>query len=197
MNLTTAQLEALQELIHAAIDRAARALEHLINLDVYVETSTIQALMPLDISHELGLQFGRVQLSIVSVNFSGPLNGTAYFILPLEATAYLLSIINREQICAEGLNLWRISTFLEIASILINHILETVIDQIHQPLQAEMPIYRQTSVESVLPLTDLVGNSMALLAQTQLEVKSLPFVGNLLLVFRVGTFNTFLSKTPI
>lgn len=197
MNLTTAQLEELQELIHAAVEQAARALEHLINLDVYIETSTIQVLMPLDIGHELTLQVSRVQISVVSVNFSGLLHGTAHFILPIEGTARLLSIINREKIYPEGLNILRISTFLEIASVLINYILETVIDQIHQPLQASMPTYRQTSAENLLPLADLVSNSMVLLAQTQLEVESLQFVGDLLLVFRGDSFDTFLSKAPI
>jgi chemotaxis protein CheY-P-specific phosphatase CheC len=197
MNLTTAQLEALQELLHTAVDRAARALEHLINLDVYVEPSAIQVLMPLDISHELVQQFGKVQLSVVGVNFSGLLNGTAQFILPLENTARLLSIVNREHIYAEDLNMLRIGTFVEIASVLINHILESMIDQMHRPLHIFMPTYRQTSAENLLPLADLVGNSMVLLAPMQLDIASLQLVSHLSLVFRIGSFDTFLSRTPV
>ncbi|MGI0484410.1 hypothetical protein ACN4EK_03170 [Pantanalinema rosaneae CENA516] len=197
MNLTTAQLEALQELIHTAVDRAARTLEHLINLDVYVEPAAIQVLMPLDICHELTRQFGKVQLSVASVNFAGELNGTVQFILSLESTARLLSIVNREPIDVEDLHRLRVGTFLEIASVLINHILETVIAHIHQSLHTSMPIYRQTSTENLLPLTDLVSHSMVLLVPTQLEVAPLQLVGNLLLMLRTGSFNTFLSKTFI
>lgn len=195
MILTTAQLEALQALIHLAVDQAARTLEHLINLDVYGETSDIQVLIPLDVSHELIQQFSAVQLSVVSVNFSGFLNGTVQFILPLANTARLLSIVNRQPIAVSDLNRVRIGTFLEMASVLLNHILGTVIDQIHQPLHISMPTYRQTKAEDLLLMADLVGESTVLLARTQLEVEPLQFVGDLLLVFRANSFNTFLSKT--
>ncbi|MFN6559233.1 MAG: chemotaxis protein CheX [Nostoc sp. ChiSLP01] len=192
MNVTAEELDALQELINIGVGRAASLLNEMVDSHIQLQIPLVKVLTVSDAYQELAPRFHDESLATVRLGFTGSFYGTAGLIFPTDSASTLVSVLTGEEPGSADLDAVKISTLSEIGNIVINGVMGSLTNVLKQHVNYTLPIYLEDTIENLLLSTD-ENNSKILVAQARFAIEQLEILGDILLIFLVGTFDVLIN----
>ncbi|MCC5638550.1 chemotaxis protein CheC [Nostoc sp. CHAB 5844] len=194
MNVTVDQLDALQELINIGVGRAASLLNEMVDSHIHLEIPFVKVLTAAQAYQELANRFHDVSLASVKLSFTGSFYGTAGLIFPTESASTLVAVLTGEEADSDDLDAVKIGTLSEIGNIVINGVMGSISNVLKQHMNYTIPVYLEDTIDNLLLLTNQnPSNSKILLAQARFAIEQLELIGDIILIFEVGTFDALIK----
>jgi chemotaxis protein CheC len=193
MNLTVEQLDALQELVNIGVGRAASVLNEMIDSHIRLQVPFIRILSPKRMKSELEERLGISDVSAVRLGFSGSFSGTAQLVFPTDSASKLVALLTNEEVGTPDLDAVKIGTLTEVGNIVINGVMGSMSNLLHQHLNYSLPIYLEDTVDNLLIANRLESKTTVLLAQARFTIEQLQIAGDIILIFKVGSFDVLLA----
>ncbi|OUL21431.1 chemotaxis protein CheC [Nostoc sp. RF31YmG] len=192
MNVTGEQLDALQELINIGVGRAASLLNEMVDSHIHLEIPFVKVLTSVDAYQELATRFHDDCLAAVRLGFTGSFYGTAGLIFPTESASTLVAVLTGEEPGSTDLDAVKIGTLSEIGNIVINGVMGSISNVLRQHLNYTLPVYLEDKIENLLTSAN-VSKSQILLAQARFTIEQLELIGDIILIFELGTFDALIK----
>ncbi|MFB2973432.1 chemotaxis protein CheC [Aerosakkonema sp. BLCC-F183] len=197
MNLTVDQIDILQELVNIGVGRAAGVLNEMIGSPICLRIPYIKLLSPPELCPELKKRFNGDLLSTVRLNFSGAFSGTAELIFPTESASTLVEVLTDEVVGTPDLDSVKIGTLLEVGNIVLNGVMGSLSNVLAQHLEYSLPTYLEGMVDRLLMSKELDANASVFLAHTRFTIEQLQIAGDIILIFKVGSFDAMLKAIEL
>lgn len=192
MNLTLNQIDALQELVNIGVGRAAGVLNEMLSSPIRLHIPYVQLLSPQELQQELESQFDGNLLSTVQLDFHGSFKGTAELVFPTESASNLVAALTGEAPGTLDLDTVKIGTLLEVGNIVLNGIMGTLSNVLTQHLEYSLPNYGENKINDLVIFKDLDVNTRIILAHTRFIIEQLQISGDIVLIFKVASFEALL-----
>lgn len=191
MNVTAEELDALQELINIGVGRAASLLNEMVDSHIRLKIPVVKVLTAADAYQELTTRFHDQTLASVKLRFTGSFYGTASLIFPTDSASTLVAVLTGEDPSAD-LDAVKIGTLSEIGNIVINGVMGSLSNVLKRHLNYTLPVYLEDTLENLL-LSAYESDSKILLAQASFTIERLEIIGDIILIFLVGTFDALIN----
>lgn len=191
VSLTDEQLDILTELINVGIGQAAKMLNEMIEFRIRLQVPLLEILSGIELQEVLSQRLGLDPLSSVQLDFSGSFAGTAQLVFPTESAASLVSVLTGEEVESPDLDTLKIGTLTEVGNIVINGVMGSMSNMLDQPMDYAVPTYTEEDIEHLVPMRE--PNNSVLLAQARFDVEELQLKGDIILFFKVGSFQDLLT----
>ncbi|BDI20019.1 chemotaxis protein CheC [Nostoc cf. commune SO-36] len=191
MNVTTEELNALEELINIGVGRAASLLNEMVDSHIRLKIPVVKVLSATDVYQELIKRFHDETLSSVKLGFTGSFHGTASLIFPTDSASTLIAVLTGEDPSAD-LDAVKIGTLSEIGNIVINGVMGSLSNVLKKHINYTLPVYLEDNLENLL-LSAYENDSKILLAQASFTIERLEIIGDIILIFLVGTFDALIN----
>ncbi len=191
VSLTDEQLEILTELINVGIGETAKMLNEMIEFRIRLQVPLLEVLSGVELQDVLSQRLGYDPLSSVQLDFSGSFAGTAQLVFPTESAASLVSVLTGEEVESPDLDTLKIGTLTEVGNIVINGVMGSMSNMLDQPMNYAVPTYAEEDIEQLVPMRET--NNSVLLAQARFDVEELQLKGDIILFFKVGSFQDLLT----
>lgn len=193
MNLTVDQLDTLQELVNIGVGRAASVLNEMIECHIRLQVPFIRVFSPVQMKQELENRLGVSLVSAVRLGFSGSFSGLAQLVFPTDSASKLVALLTNEEVGTPDLDAVKIGTLTEVGNIVINGVMGSMSNLLRQHLNYSLPMYLEDTVEHLLSSKQLESNTTILLAQARFTIEQLQIAGDIILIFKVGSFDALLT----
>ncbi len=194
MNLTPYQADALTELINIGVGKAAGMLNQILEAHVNLQVPAIK-IFPYSEIRTVLKELVTTSLSVVKLAFKGPFSGTALLAFPPDSASNLVNLLTGElPEHAEDFDSIRVGALTEVGNIVLNGVMGSLSNVLQEHLTYSIPAYVEDSIERLLQENNADAESTIIMAQTELAIEQLEIHGNVLLLFRVGLFNS-LART--
>ena len=191
MNVTAEELDALQELINIGVGRAASLLNEMVDSHIRLKIPVVKVLTAADAYQELTTRFHDQTLASVKLRFTGSFYGTASLIFPTDSASTLVAVLTGEDPSAD-LDAVKTGTLSEIGNIVINGVMGSLSNVLKRHLNYTLPVYLEDTLENLL-LSAYESDSKILLAQASFTIERLEIIGDIILIFLVGTFDALIN----
>ncbi|MEH1838877.1 MAG: chemotaxis protein CheC [Nostoc sp.] len=191
MNVTEEELDALQELINIGVGRAASLLNEMVDSHIRLKIPVVKVLTANEAYQELTKRFHDDTLTSVKLRFTGSFYGTASLIFPTDSASTLVAVLTGEDPSAD-LDAVKIGTLSEIGNIVINGVMGSLSNVLKRHLNYTLPVYLEDTLENLL-LSAYESDSKILLAQASFTIERLEIIGDIILIFLVGTFDALMN----
>lgn len=192
MNVTADELDALQELINIGVGRAASLLNEMVDSHIRLKTPVVKVLTAADAYQELIKRFHDETLASVKLGFTGSFYGTASLIFPTDSASTLIAVLTGEDPGSADLDALKIGTLSEIGNIVINGVMGSLSNVLKRHVNYTLPVYLEDTIENLL-LSAYKSDSKILLAQASFTIERLEIIGDIILIFLVGTFDVLIN----
>ena len=192
MNVTAEQLDALQELINIGVGRAARLLNEMVDSHIGLKIPFVKVLTAVEAYQELATRFHDDSLASVRLGFTGSFSGAAGLIFPTDSASSLVAVLTGEEPGSADLDAVKIGTLSEIGNIVINGVMGSLSNVLKQHVNYTLPVYLEDTIENLL-LSTYESDSKILLAQARFIIEQLEIIGDIILIFHVGTFDALIT----
>lgn len=193
MNLTVDQLDTLQELVNIGVGRAASVLNEMIDCHICLQVPFIRVFSPVQMKEELENRLGVSLVSAVRLGFNGSFSGLAQLVFPTDSASKLVALLTNEEVGTPDLDAVKIGTLTEVGNIVINGVMGSMSNLLKQHLNYSLPMYLEDTVEHLLSSKQLESNTTVLLAQARFTIEQLQIAGDIILIFKVGSFDALLT----
>ncbi|AFY41167.1 hypothetical protein [Nostoc sp. PCC 7107] len=193
MNVTVDQLDALQELINIGVGRAASLLNEMVDSHISLEIPFVKVLTAIQAYQELATRFHDANLASVKLSFTGSFYGTAGLIFPTESASTLVAVLTGEEANSADLDEVKIGTLSEIGNIVINGVMGSISNVLKQRMNYTIPIYLEDKIDNLLLFDNDNDQTKILLAQARFAIEQLELIGDIILIFEVGTFDALIK----
>jgi chemotaxis protein CheC len=192
MQLLPSQIDSLKEMVNIGVGHAAGVLNAMLNSRVrlnvpLVELMSYEALQSKIQSMEHG------DLSSVRLGFKGPFSGNASLILPAEGAVKLVSILTGVESGSSALNETQMGTLTEVGNIVLNGVMGAIGNELKLHVFYSVPIYLNNPFDAFLSPGPTQIDSNVVWVQTHFTVESESIVGDIILVFEVGSLDLLLE----
>ncbi|QLE45966.1 chemotaxis protein CheC (plasmid) [Nostoc sp. C052] len=192
MNITAEQLDALQELINIGIGRSASLLNEMVDSHIGLKIPFVKVLTAAEAYQELATRFHDDSLASVRLGFTGSFSGAAGLIFPTDSASSLVAVLTGEEPGSADLDAVKIGTLSEIGNIVINGVMGSLSNVLKQHVNYTLPVYLEDTIENLL-LSTYESDSKILLAQARFIIEQLEIIGDIILIFHVGTFDALIK----
>ncbi|MFW6357846.1 MAG: chemotaxis protein CheC [Chroococcales cyanobacterium] len=193
MKLTNDQLDALQELINIGVGRAASTLNQMVNAHIYLQVPFITVVPLLDVKEQLKARLNENPLSSVQLSFNGLFSGVAQLVFPTDSASTLVAILTGEELGTPELDSVKIGTLTEIGNIVINGVMGSISNILRQHLDYSLPLYVEADIDHLLTTENFDPDVAILFAQARFKIEQLHIMGDIILIFKVGSLDALLS----
>jgi chemotaxis protein CheC len=191
MNISPAQLDALQEIINIGVGQAASILNEMVQSHIILQVPSIQVLSATAVCDFLQQQLGQQRTATVRQTFNGTCKGMALLLFPTESASNLVAVLTGEAADSPEWDGLKTGTLSEVGNIVINGVMGTVGNILNRRISYNLPTYIEDTVEALLTNEELEG-IMVVLAQAHFAIEQLLVKGDLILIFRLDTFGDLL-----
>ncbi|MCC5660903.1 chemotaxis protein CheC [Nostoc sp. XA010] len=192
MNVTVEELDALQELINIGVGRAASLLNEMVDSHIRLKIPVVKVLTANEAYQELTKRFHDEALASVKLGFTGSFYGTASLIFPTDSASTLVAVLIGEEPGSPDLDAVKIGTLSEIGNIVINGVMGSLTNVLKRHVNYTLPVYLEDTLENLL-LSAYESESKILLAQASFTIERLEIIGDIILIFLVGTFDALIT----
>ncbi|MBD0265941.1 MAG: chemotaxis protein CheC [Tolypothrix sp. Co-bin9] len=192
MNVTVEELDALQELINIGVGRAASLLNEMVDSHIRLKIPVVKVLTAAEAYQELITRFHNEALAAVKLLFTGSFYGTASLIFPTDSASTLVAVLTGEDPESADLDAVKIGTLSEIGNIVINGVMGSLSNVLKRHVNYTLPVYLEDTLENLL-LSAYESDSKILLAQASFTIERLEIIGDIILIFLVGTFDALIN----
>jgi chemotaxis protein CheC len=195
MELTTAQHEALTELINIGYGRAAAALSELTGRRINLDVPKV-AIHPIDqISRALYSVLSGEVASVHQV-FSGPVSGNALLLLDHKAALLLNSLLLDTNIHPRGLQAAEREVLTEVGNIVLNACLGVFGNLLQVQVTFSVPRLGVESVDGVMHSISVGSQELqyALMVHTRFNVRDSTVSGYLVIILGIASFSRLIEE---
>lgn len=193
MNLTADQVDALQKIFNIGVGRAAAMLNQMIQFPIRLQIPSLNILSPLEVKLELENRLGNNIISAVRIGFGGPFYGSAQLVFPVESASLLVAILTGEELGEPELDSLKVGTLTEVGNILINGVMGSISNILHERLNYTLPTYTEDTVENLWRFNELDGHSSIILARARFSVEELYIEGDVIVLFMMGSLEAIMK----
>lgn len=194
MNLTDTQIDTLQELVNVGVGRAAGMLNQMVNSHIELQVPFTKVISLLAVKEELERQLNGDRLSAVQLEFIGSFSGIAQLVFPTDSAAALVSTLTGERIGTFDLDSVKIGTLSEVGNIVINGVMGSISNVLEEHLDYSLPVYVEDTVENLLTADGFESDVAVLLSRARFNIEHLQVTGDIILIFKVGSFDVLLGS---
>ncbi len=192
MNLTANEIDALAEVVNIGVGKAASVLNEVINSHICLQIPYITILSPTQAVEALSQRLGDEYLSAVRLGFTGTLSGNAQLIFPTDSASKLVAAIMNEDLGNDDLDSLKIGAITEVGNIFISGVMGAISNLLKQDFNYSLPAYLEGIVPQLLNEKGYDSQATILLAQARFTVEQLQIEGDIVLIFKVGSFEALL-----
>jgi chemotaxis protein CheC len=192
MKLSTAQVDALKELINIGVGRAAGVLNEMVQAHISLQVPFVQILSSNEFRDNVST-LGEGQLAAVRLGFSGSFCGTAELVFPPESASNLVSVVTGEEPGTPELDAVRSGTLSEVGNILLNGVMGSIGNVLQRRVHYSLPNYIEDTLDNLVSPEGLESDSTILMARTRFTIEQLQVEGDIILLFEVGSFDELLA----
>lgn len=186
IDLSSKQLDALNELVNIGVGQAANTLYQLTDMYILLSIPNI-TLVDIQQLDEFSRDFDNRRVAAVLQEFSGEYSGRAGLIIPEESAVKLVTAITGETPLTNDLDVLQGETLSEIGNIVINAMIGSISNILGtERLHFELAEYYKDEVSKALTPLYSVG-SLVLIAHINFNIQKLQIEGYILLTFDMGT----------
>jgi chemotaxis protein CheC len=136
---------------------------------------------------------GRGDLSSVRLGFKGPFSGNASIVFAAESAVKLVSILTGVEADSGDLDEMRQSTLTEVGNIVLNGVMGAIGNELKLHVFYSLPIYLENPFEVLLSSVHSEFDANVVWVQTSFNIDSDSIVGDIILVFEVGSLDLLLE----
>jgi chemotaxis protein CheC len=192
MKLTPNQLNTLQEVFNIGVGRAAGVLNEMIGSHICLQIPVLKILSPLEAKEEMLDRLGLNRLSTVRLTFSGTLSGNAQLLFPTDSASKLVDLITDEDLDLPDLDTIKIGALTEVGNIVLSGIMGSMSNLLKQNFEYLLPNYLEDTVDHLLDIQCPDVQVKILLAQTRFDVEDMPITGDIVVLFKLGSFENLI-----
>lgn len=188
MRLDDVKIDALQEMVNIGVGRAAAILNAMLHAHVGLSVPKVEILLPEELAPRVR-DLGKGTLSIVRLGFKGSFSGMASLVFSSDSAARLVAHITEEEDLGYDLDAIRIGTLTEVGNIVLNGVMGAVGNEIARQIFYTVPTYTE-DLEWMLTTADgELFRGTVVWAQTRLSVHGSEIIGDVILLFEVGSLD--------
>lgn len=192
MDIAPYQLDVLKELINIGAGKAAGILNQMSRSHIDLSVPEMRIAEPDELFRYQSIT-GIDKLSAVSLAFDGAFSGSAALVFPPESAASLVSIIVGIGEIPFDLDSLRIGTLQELGNIVLNGVMGSITNLLKRHIQYYPPEYREDTLRNIILPEASLEQSMILLVRTHFNLENQLIEGDIVIVFRVGSFAAVLE----
>jgi len=191
MELTEDHLDAIKEFINIGVGKAANILNELLDAHISLDVPDLEIVPSAEVVN-LVPYYNEV-LSTIQLEFKGNFSGSAALVFPPKSASNLVAALTGEEVGSSDLDMLRAETLTEVGNILINGVMGSISNMLENRLDFIPPRYSEDSLESILSINKDISENV-LLIKTRFAVSDHKIEGNIILFFKVGSFDTLIES---
>ena len=184
-------MDALREIINIGVGKAAGTLNELLAHHISLEVPQIIIIHPNDLDAHIANQ-SEETVSLVSLQFTGTFSGLSTLLFTSDSASQLVDLLIGEEVPGDDLDAIKTGTLTEVGNILLNAVMGSIGNILDSRLSYAIPAYQEGSLKAIL-LPMLQHESAALEVTTRFTVQNSHITGEFLLLFEVGSFDSFVE----
>ena len=189
--LSANQLDVLQELINIGVGHAANTLNQMSGQHVSLHAPEV-TVVPIETMLSGEVIDAKQKVMAIKLSFSGNFSGMASLMFPPESANKLITIILGEEPLAEDMDMMRVGVLQEVGNIVLNGVMGSIGNLLMEHIEYLPPDYYETSFADLL-LSEGQQENMLLLAKTNFFLEERLIQGDILVMFRLQTFDSLLA----
>jgi chemotaxis protein CheC len=193
MNLSSEQIDALQEVVNIGVGYAASLLNDMVTSPIALQVPVVKVLFAPDAAIMLGKEIDSNKLTAVRLGFQGFLNGKAELIFPAKSASLLVATVTGEDLDSPDLDALKIGTLTEIGNIVINSIIGSISNLLNYQLTYSLLVYLEGNLKEILGFNGYTNLGTWMIAQACFKIAKMDITGNMILIFEVGSFDLLLE----
>lgn len=184
-------LDALREIINIGIGKAAGTLNELLANHITLEVPQIVIVHPDELDKHIYNQ-SEETVSLVSLQFNGQFSGISTLLFTPDSASKLVDLLVGEEVPGDDMDAIKTGTLTEVGNILLNAVMGSIGNILDSRLTYAIPTYHEGNLRAIL-LPMMQHDSAALEVTTRFKVQSRQITGEFLLLFEVGSFDSFVA----
>jgi chemotaxis protein CheC len=192
MQLSPSQIDSLKEMVNIGVGHAAGVLNAMLNSRVQLHVPIVE-MMNYEQLQVKAQSMGHGNLSSVRLGFKGPFSGKASLVFPAEEAIKLVSMLTGMEAGSSDLNDMRVATLTEVGNIVLNGVMGAIGSELKLHVFYSVPIYVDDPFEVLLSTQQPQLDASVVWVQTRFTIESESIVGDIILVFEVGSLDLLLE----
>lgn len=192
MQLSHDQLDALREIINIGVGRAAGMLNQMVSNPITLQVPDIAILAIEDYEKKLG-EILAEKLAIVQLGFRGACSGVAELMFPVESANNLVAVLTDEEPGTPDLDSAKTAALTEVGNIVLNCVMGSFANILKQRFSYDLPSYSDDARQVLRKTPEGKVNDRIVYSQVNFVIKDLEIVGDIILLFEMGSFDAVLS----
>lgn len=191
VELSELQRDALGELFNLGVGRAAHSLSQMVQDEVQLSAPLVSLVRSSTIATDLlGSEFD--ELSMVSIQFSGPFDAQAILLFPERNALAIVSHMLDPNMLPEEVSEFEQEAMCEIGNIILNACISALADEFEVEFTGSLPVHHFSDPGS-LPLFGHDDDQLILVLQIQLAIRQERVQGHLLFLLSVSSLHALLA----
>ena len=191
--VTTELNDALTEVLNMGMGRASGMLNELTQAHVGLRVPEVRVITSSEIDENME-ELGWDNIAGVKMTFDGSFYGTAAIVFPASSAAALADVLMEEESGDSDLDSVRVSVLTEVGNIIINGVMGTIGNFLHEPLQYAIPSFAEGDIQVVLGADQINQDAAILMARARFTVEAYMILGDILLVLEGQSLGTLLDS---
>lgn len=190
MKLTDNQLDYLKEIINIGIGRSAAVLNKVVKNRVVLKVPVVQIIKISELDSRLGI--ANANLSIISMNFKGELNGKVELIFPSASAVNIVDLLTDKASPILEMDQLRSGTLNEVGNIVLNSLIGTLGNLLKTRFKFSIPKFKECPVSEVFDSYSSTSEYV-IFAETHFFVKDANIDGSFILFFELQSLDYFIQ----
>lgn len=195
--MSATQRDVLQELVNIGLGQAASILNDMVQSHIELQVPSLDVMSLQEAKALLQKKFSAKIMAAVGQKFNTGITGMAQLIFPTDSASTLVAALAPVALDSEELDGLKIGTLMEVGNIIINGVMGSISNALHQRLTYSLPVYLEDDVLNLLTPEqfneNIPENITVILAQTCFTLAERSVTGNLILVFKLNTLEALLD----
>jgi chemotaxis protein CheC len=192
MQLLSSQIDSLKEMVNIGVGHAAGVLNAMLNSRVQLHVPVVEVMSYEELQSKIQT-ISHGSLSSVRIGFKGPFSGNASLVFPAEGAVKLVSILSGVDPDANDLHEMQVATLTEVGNIVLNGVMGAIGNELKLHVFYSLPIYLENPFEVLLSNRQTQFDASVVWVQTSFNIESESIVGDIILVFEVGSLDLLLE----
>ena len=192
MQINPKQLDFLTEMINIGIGKGAKVLNTMVRSHIQLRVPSVRILTSSELIKELDFHCDE-KLSAVNLEFDGNISGYAELIFPSDSASTLVTIFTGEYDENPPMDETRAGALCEIGNVVLNAVMGSISNILKLSFNYTVPHYIEGLVDTLFPHKNVQAIPAILLARTRFNIQEMEIEGDIVLLFKMGSFDILLN----
>lgn len=193
IELNELQRDVLGELFNLGVGRAAHSLSQIVRDEVELSAPVVSLLPVAEVTETL-LGSEMRQLSMVSLDFSGPFDARSMLIFPERNALSIVSHMLDADMSPEELAEFEQEAMCEVGNIILNACVSALADHFHIEFEGGLPEHHFGDTRTLDLFGEVDDSQAILILRITLAIRQERIEGHMLFLLSVGSLNALLAR---